>query len=90
MSSIKICVENIPPTKTERDVAELFEQFGKVRKFNVADKLNRYDKRIGFVEMPSSSGEIAIEALNNHHYENYSLKVYRVARVLTIDDNNDN
>lgn len=73
----KIYVGNLPFSASDREVRELFSDFGHVETVDlVTDRDTGRPKGFGFVEM-SSGAEEAIEALN--------LK-YRDGRILTVNE----
>ena len=73
----QIYVGNIPYSKTEEDLKELFEQYGRVTSVKYIN--NRETGRFrgfGFVEMnEDNEAKEAIENLENHEYDGRNLRV---------------
>ena len=64
---IKICVENLPPDSTEREIAQLFEKYGKVYAVTVKNSA-KSPYRFSIVEMQLSAGLEAVQALDSYTY----------------------
>jgi len=74
--SKSIFVGNIPYGAMEAEIGELFSQFGTVEKVNfIMDWQNGRFRGFGFVIMPESEAETAIESLNGHEFGGRQLKV---------------
>ncbi len=77
----QIYVGNIPYSKSEQDLGELFSQYGKVTSVKfINDRETGRFRGFGFVEMPSDDeANQAIEKLENSSYDGRTLRV-NVAR----------
>ena len=73
----QIYVGNIPYSKTEQDLSELFSQFGEVTSVKfINDRETGRFRGFGFVEMPSATAaKSAIEKLENSDYDGRTLRV---------------
>ncbi len=72
-----IYVGNIPYSKTEEDLKELFGQYGRVASIKyINDRETGHFRGFGFVEMnEESEAEKAIENLENYEYDGRNLRV---------------
>jgi RNA recognition motif-containing protein len=72
----KIYVGNLPFTADEAQVRSLFSQHGTVDSVNlIMDRDTGRPRGFGFVEMPKSDAERAIQNLNGHEMNGRTLKV---------------
>jgi len=72
----KIYVGNLPFTADEASVRSLFAQHGTVDSVNlIMDRDTGRPRGFGFVEMPKSDAERAIQNLNGHEMGGRALKV---------------
>lgn len=74
---MNIYVGNLSYSLSERDIEQLFNEFGPVNKVNIIeDRETGRSKGFGFVEMAEKSdGEKAIESLNGQEVEGRKLTV---------------
>ena len=64
-----IYVGNLPFTATEQDVKTLFERHGKVESVKlINDRETGKPRGFGFVDMPQSEAQSAIQALNGSRW----------------------
>ncbi|MFZ1751362.1 MAG: hypothetical protein WAU01_14275 [Saprospiraceae bacterium] len=72
-----IYIGSIPFKWKERDLTELFEQFGEVASATIIlDKITRQNKGFGFVTMPDeASAMAAIKALDGSEHEGRAIAV---------------
>ena len=71
-----IYVGNITYSATERDIEELFSQFGEVASVKlINDRETGRPKGFGFVEMNAEAANKAIESLDGKEFMGRSLKV---------------
>lgn len=71
-----IFVGNIPFGAMEREIKELFSQYGEVSNVNfIMDWANGRFKGYGFVTMPGPDAERAIAQLNEHKFQDRKLIV---------------
>jgi RNA recognition motif-containing protein len=71
-----IYVGNLPFTATEQDVRSLFERHGKVDSVKlVNDRETGRPRGFGFVDMPQSEAQEAIQALNGYSMAGRPLRV---------------
>ncbi len=69
-------VGNLPYDAEEREVRELFTQYGTVESFNlIRDHHTGRSRGFGFVEMNSEGAEKAIENLNGMEFGGRTLRV---------------
>ncbi len=69
-------VGNLPYEAEEREVRELFTQYGTVESFNlIRDHHTGRSRGFGFVEMNSEGAERAIENLNGTEFGGRTLRV---------------
>ncbi len=74
--SKRLYVGNLPFSATQREVQELFEQYGEVREVHlVTDRETGQPRGFGFVEMDTEGANEAITALNNTEFGGRNLKV---------------
>lgn len=67
---------NLPFNATEQDVRALFERHGKVESVKlVNDRETGKPRGFGFVDMPQSDAQGAIQALNGHQLNGRPLRV---------------
>jgi RNA recognition motif-containing protein len=73
----KIYVGNLNYATSERELEELFSQYGNVASTNIIiDRMTDRSKGFGFVEMEDEqAAEAAISALNNYEFGGRNLKV---------------
>ena len=64
---MKLLVRNLARSTTVKELAELFQVFGKVQSCNlVMDEVSGVSKGFGFIEMPKAGeAKIALKSLNN-------------------------
>ena len=75
-SSKTIYVGNLPYRANEADVRKLFSEYGEVFAVRLMkDKRTGKRRGFGFVVMASADTESAIEKLNNHDFDQRTLKV---------------
>ncbi len=71
-----IYVGNLPFTATENDVRSLFEQHGTVQSVKlINDRDTGRPRGFGFVEMPASDAQTAIEQMNGFQMGGRPLRV---------------
>jgi RNA recognition motif-containing protein len=72
---MKLFVGNLPYKISESELMSLFSEFGEVTTLKlIKDQFTGDSKGFAFVEMSSrSSGQQAMEALNNRQYESRNL-----------------
>ncbi len=72
---MKLFVGNLPYKILESELMSLFSEFGEVTTLNlIKDQFTGDSKGFAFVEMSSrSSGQQAMEALNNRQYKSRNL-----------------
>jgi RNA recognition motif-containing protein len=72
----KLFIGNLPASTREKDVLELFSEFGKVRSIKiVTDIFTRQCKGFGFIEMEGHEARAAIAGLNGKDFKGNSIKV---------------
>jgi RNA recognition motif-containing protein len=73
----KIYVGNLNYSTSERELEDLFSQYGSVASTNIiVDRMTDRSKGFGFVEMEDEqAAEAAISALNNYEFGGRNLKV---------------
>lgn len=72
----KLFVGNLPPSTNEKEITELFSQFGKVRSIKlVMDVFSGKCKGFGFIEMEGHEARAAIAGLNGKEFGSKILKV---------------
>ncbi len=72
----KLFVGNLPASTKDKDVIELFSQFGKVRSLKLAsDVFTSQCKGFGFVEMEGHEARAAIAGLDGKDFHGKPLKV---------------
>lgn len=72
----KIFVGNLPPSTTDKELHELFSQFGKVRSLKlVTDVFSRQCKGFGFIEMEGHEARAAIAGLDGKDFSGRPLRV---------------
>ena len=72
----KLFVGNLPSSTTDKDLQELFSQFGKVRSLKLAaDVFTNQCKGFGFIEMEGHEARAAIAGLNGKDFNGKPLKV---------------
>ena len=64
---MKLLIRNLDRSTTEKELEELFQEFGKIQSCNlVMDQNSGASKGFGFVEMPSpGEAKAAMKTLNN-------------------------
>ncbi len=72
---MKLFIGNLPYKISESELMSLFSEYGEVTNLNlIKDQFTGDSKGFAFIEMSSrSSGQQAMEALNNHQYKNRNL-----------------
>ena len=71
-----IYVGNITYSATERDIEDLFSQFGEVASVKlINDRETGRPKGFGFVEMNAEAANMAIDSLDGKEFMGRSLKV---------------
>ncbi len=69
-------VGNLPYEADEREVKELFKEYGPIESFNlIRDHHTGRSRGFGFVEMSSEAAERAIEGLNGMEFGGRRLRV---------------
>jgi len=72
----KLFVGNLPDSATEKQVIELFSQFGKVRSLKLAsDVFSGKCRGFGFIEMEGHEARAAIDGLNGSEFGGKNIKV---------------
>ena len=72
----KLFVGNLPASTTEKQLIELFEEFGKVRSLKLAsDVFTSQCKGFGFIEMEGHEARAAISGLNGKDFNGKPMKV---------------
>ncbi len=72
----KLFVGNLPASTKDKDVIELFSQFGKVRSLKLAsDVFTSQCKGFGFIEMEGHEARAAIAGLDGKDFNGKPLKV---------------
>ena len=72
----KLFVGNLPAAANDREITELFSQYGTVRSIKLAtDVFSGKCKGFGFIEMEGHEARAAIAALNGKDYEGKPLRV---------------
>lgn len=75
-ASTTLYVGNLPYRANEMSIRTLFSEHGKVLSVRLMkDKHTGKRRGFGFVEMPKKDAENAIKALNEHEFQERSLKV---------------
>jgi RNA recognition motif-containing protein len=77
---MKLLVRNLARTISEKQLTELFKEFGMVQSCNlVLDKETGKSKGFAFVEMPKiGEVKVAIKNLNNKEIEGEKIRVKKV------------
>jgi RNA recognition motif-containing protein len=72
----KLFVGNLPPSTKDKELDELFSQYGKVRSLKlITDVFTNQCKGFGFIEMEGHEARAAIAGLNGKNFNGNSLKV---------------
>lgn len=72
----KLFVGNLPSSTNEKEITELFSQYGKVRSIKLAtDVFSNTCKGFGFIEMEGHEARAAIAALDGKDFGGKSLRV---------------
>jgi len=72
----KLFVGNLPTSTNEKEVTELFAEFGKVRSIKLAtDVFSNTCKGFGFIEMEGHEARAAIAGLNGKDFGGRPLRV---------------
>lgn len=72
----KLFVGNLAPSTNEKDIQDLFAEFGKVRSLKlVTDVFSGQCKGFGFIEMEGHEARAAIAGLNGKEFNGKSIKV---------------
>lgn len=72
----KIFVGNLSPSVQEKELVELFSQYGRVRSIKLAtDIFSNQCKGFGFIEMEGHEAHAAIAALNGKDFSGKPLRV---------------
>jgi cold-inducible RNA-binding protein len=76
-SSVNIFVGNLAFSATDRDLRQLFEQYGEVEKINlITDRETGRPRGFGFVEMPDAqAAQAAIAGLHGKQFGDRALTV---------------
>ena len=73
---LRLYAGNLPPDITEKEFTELFSEFGRVFKYDLArDIFTGRCRGFGFVEMEGHEARAAISALNGRTLRGNSLRV---------------
>lgn len=76
MAVVSIFVGNLPWATTDEDLAELFSQYGEVKRAKiVTDRETNRSRGFGFVDMEEADANKAIEAWNSQEYGGRALTV---------------
>ncbi|MBT8061392.1 MAG: RNA-binding protein [Gammaproteobacteria bacterium] len=72
----KLFIGNLPPSTSEKDLQDLFAEFGTVRSTRlVTDVFSGQCKGFGFIEMEGHEARAAIAGLNGKDFNGNPLKV---------------
>ena len=72
----KMFVGNLPPDTTEKELEELFSEFGRVRSLDLAtDLFSRKCRGFGFIEMEGHEARAAMAGLDGKDFKGNSIKV---------------
>ncbi len=72
----KLFIGNLPASTKEKDVEELFSEFGRVRSCKlIMDVFSGQCKGFGFIEMEGHEARAAIAGLNGTEYNGKTIKV---------------
>ena len=72
----KIFVGNLSPSAKEKELGELFAQYGRVRSIKlVTDVFSNQCKGFGFIEMEGHEARAAVAALNGKDFGGKPLRV---------------
>jgi RNA recognition motif-containing protein len=72
----KLVVGNLPSSANEKEVTELFSQFGKVRSIKlISDVFTNQCKGFGFIEMEGHHARAAIDGLNGKDFGGKPIRV---------------
>ncbi|MFK5894650.1 MAG: RNA-binding protein [Pseudomonadota bacterium] len=72
----KLFVGNLPASTKDKELNELFSQYGKVRSLKlVTDVFTNQCKGFGFIEMEGHEARAAIAGLHGKNFNGNSLKV---------------
>ncbi len=72
----KLFVGNLPSSTTDKEIHELFSQFGTVRSLKLAtDVFSSQCKGFGFIEMEGHEARAAIAGLNGKDFSGRPLRV---------------
>ncbi len=72
----KLFVGNLPTSTNEKEITELFSEFGKVRSIKLAtDVFSNTCKGFGFIEMEGHEARAAIAGLNGKDFGGRPLRV---------------
>lgn len=72
----KLFVGNLPASTKDKDLSELFSQYGTVRSLKlVTDIFSNQCKGFGFIEMEGHEARAAIAGLNGKDFNGKALKV---------------
>lgn len=73
---MNIYIGNLAYSVTEEELKDVFSQYGEVTSVKlIVDKFSGQSKGFGFVEMPDSEGQQAIDGLNGSSVSGRSVKV---------------
>ena len=73
---LRLYAGNLPPDITEKEFTELFSEFGRVFKYDLArDIFTGRCRGFGFIEMEGHEARAAISALNGRTLRGNSLRV---------------
>lgn len=72
----KLFIGNLAPSTSEKDLQDLFAEFGKVRSLKlVTDVFSGQCKGFGFIEMEGHEARAAIAGLNGKDFNGKPIKV---------------
>lgn len=70
---VKIYVGNLAEATTEEDLRNAFAEYGEVKSVKIVK--DKAGKQVGYIEMPASGADAAIEALNEGELDGNALEV---------------
>jgi RNA recognition motif-containing protein len=76
LAVVSVFVGNLPWATSDEDLAELFSQYGEVKRAKIVlDRETNRSRGFGFVDMEEADATKAIEAWNNQEYGGRPLTV---------------
>ncbi|MBM2816656.1 MAG: hypothetical protein HW421_3418 [Ignavibacteria bacterium] len=73
---MKLYVGNLPNSMTEDELTAEFKEYGEIQSLKIiTDRETGRSRGFGFIEMPDSSAQSAIEGLNNKDMQGRSITV---------------